>query len=102
MANNIHKYFANGTDNEKVFNMKNVKMHVFGLIMGVELVIMGTVAMLAIFWLDMIDNIIFRLSIPIIGVLLITMATELLFRIYMNSQILKIKFSGLQSSNTSG
>ena len=89
--NNIHKHFVDGTDNERAFNMKNVKMYVFGLIMCIELVIMGTVAMLAIFWLDMIDNFIFRISIPIIGVLLITMATELLFRIYMNSQVLNIK-----------
>ena len=89
--NNIHKHFVDGTDNERVFNMKNVKMYVFGLIMCIELVIMGTVAMLAIFWLDMIDNFIFRISIPIIGILLITMATELLFRIYMNSQVLNIK-----------
>ena len=71
--------------------MKNVKMYVFGLIMGVELVIMGTIAMLAIFWLDMMDNIVFTLSIPIIGFLLVTMAAELLFRVYMNSQILSIK-----------
>ena len=89
--NNIHKHFMDGTDNERVFNMKNVKMYVFGLIMCIELVIMGTVAMLAIFWLDMIDNFIFRNSIPNIGILLITMATELLFRIYMNSQVLNIK-----------
>ena len=89
--NNIHKHFVDGTNNERVFNMKNVKMYVFGLIMCIELVIMGTVAMLSIFWLDMIDNFIFRISIPIIGVLLITMATELLFRIYMNSQVLNIK-----------
>lgn len=71
--------------------MKNVKMYVFGLIMGIELVIMGTIAMLAIFWLDMLGNLVFTLSIPIIGFLLVTMATELLFRIYMNSQILNIK-----------
>lgn len=71
--------------------MKNVKMYVFGLIMGVELVIMGTIAMLAIFWLDMIDNLVFMFSIPIIGFLLVTMAAELLFRVYMNSQILSIK-----------
>ena len=89
--NNIHKHFVDGTGNERAFNMKNVKMYVFGLIMCIELVIMGTVAMLAIFWLDMIDNFIFRISIPIIGILLITMATELLFRIYMNSQVLNIK-----------
>ena len=71
--------------------MKNVKMYVFGLIMGVELVIMGTIAMLAIFWLDMMDNLVFVFSIPIIGFLLVTMAAELLFRIYMNSQVLNIK-----------
>lgn len=71
--------------------MKNVKMYVFGLIMGVELVIMGTIAMLAIFWLDMMDNLVFVFSIPIIGFLLVTMAAELLFRIYMNSQVLSIK-----------
>ena len=71
--------------------MKNVKMYVFGLIMGVELVIMGTIAMLAIFWLDMMDNLVFVFSIPIIGFLLVTMAAELLFRVYMNSQILRIK-----------
>lgn len=71
--------------------MKNVKMYVFGLIMGVELVIMGTIAMLAIFWLDMMDNLVFMFSIPIIGFLLVTMAAELLFRVYMNSQILSIK-----------
>jgi hypothetical protein len=71
--------------------MKNVKMYVFGLIMGVELVIMGTIAMLAVFWLDMMDNLVFLFSIPIIGFLLVTMAAELLFRIYMNSQILRIK-----------
>lgn len=71
--------------------MKNVKMYVFGLIMGVELVIMGTIAMLAIFWLDMIDNLVFMFSMPIIGFLLVTMAAELLFRVYMNSQILSIK-----------
>lgn len=71
--------------------MKNVKMYVFGLIMGVELVIMGTIAMLAIFWLDMMDNLVFMFSIPIIGFLLVTMAAELLFRIYMNSQVLSIK-----------
>lgn len=71
--------------------MKNVKMYVFGLIMGVELVIMGTIAMLAIFWLDMMDNLVFTLSIPIIGFLLVSMAAELLFRVYMNSQVLSIK-----------
>ena len=71
--------------------MKNVKMYVFGLIMGVELVIMGTIAMLAIFWLDMMNNLVFMFSIPIIGFLLVTMAAELLFRVYMNSQILSIK-----------
>lgn len=71
--------------------MKNVKMYVFGLIMGVELVIMGTIAMLAVFWLDMMDNLVFMFSIPIIGFLLVTMAAELLFRIYINSQILRIK-----------
>jgi hypothetical protein len=71
--------------------MKNVKMYVFGLIIGVELVIMGTIAMLAVFWLDMMDNLVFMFSIPIIGFLLVTMAAELLFRVYMNSQILSIK-----------
>ena len=71
--------------------MKNVKMYVFGLIVGVELVIMGTIAMLVIFWLDMMDNLVFMFSIPIIGFLLVTMAAELLFRVYMNSQILRIK-----------
>lgn len=71
--------------------MKNIKMYVFALIMCVELVIMGTISMLTIFWIDMMDSIAFTLSIPIIGFLLVMMVTELLFRIYMNSQILSIK-----------
>lgn len=71
--------------------MKNIKMYVFALIMCVELVIMGTISLLTIFWMDMIDNITFTLSIPIIGFLLVMIVTELLFRIYMNSQILSIK-----------
>lgn len=71
--------------------MKNVKMYVFALIMCVELVIMGTIAMLTVFWMDMMDSIAFTLSIPLIGFLLVMMVTELLFRIYTNSQILSIK-----------
>ena len=71
--------------------MKNIKMYVFALIMCVELVIMGTISLLTIFWMDMIDSITFTLSIPIIGFLLVMIVTELLFRIYMNSQILSIK-----------
>ena len=71
--------------------MKNIKMYVFALIMCVELVIMGTIAMLTVFWMDMMDSIAFTLSIPLIGFLLVMMVTELLFRIYTNSQILSIK-----------
>ena len=71
--------------------MKNIKMYVFALIMCAELVIMGTISMLTIFWMDMMNSITFTLSIPIIGFLLVMMVTELLFRIYMNSQILSIK-----------
>ena len=71
--------------------MKNIKMYVFSLIMCVELVIMGTIAILTVFWMDMMDNNTFTFSIPIIGFLLVMMVTELLFRIYMNSQILSIK-----------
>lgn len=71
--------------------MKNIKMYVFSLIMCVELVIMGTIAILTVFWMDMMDNNAFTFSIPIIGFLLVMMVTELLFRIYTNSQILGIK-----------
>ena len=67
--------------------MKNIKMYVFSLIMCVELVIMGTIAILTVFWMDMMDNNTFTFSIPIIEFLLVMMVTELLFRIYTNSQI---------------
>ena len=71
--------------------MKNIKMYVFSLIMCVELVIMGTIVILTVFWMDTMDNNAFTFSIPIIGFLLVMMVTELLFRIYTNSQILGIK-----------
>ena len=66
-------------------------MYVFSLIMCVELVIMGTIVILTVFWMDTMDNNAFTFSIPIIGFLLVMMVTELLFRIYTNSQILGIK-----------
>ena len=81
--------------------MKNIKVYVFALIMCAELVIMGTISMLTIFWMDMMDSIAFTLSIPIIGFLLVMMVTELLFRIYMNSQILSIKNQKDKNSKTS-
>lgn len=71
--------------------MKNPKLYVFGLVMCIELVVMCIVAMLAIFWMDTMGTFVFTISIPVIGFLLITTVTELLFRIYTNNQILSLK-----------
>lgn len=71
--------------------MKNPKIYVFGLVMCIELVVMCIVAMLAIFWMDTMDKFVFTISIPIIGFLLITLVTELLYRIYTNNQIINLK-----------
>ena len=71
--------------------MKNPKLYVFGLVMCIELVVMCIVAMLAIFWMDTMDKFVFTISIPIIGFLLITLVTELLYRIYTNNQIINLK-----------